>query len=92
MNTDKLKKAAAHYLVGLLATMWNAGWNGVAAILGIDGAALTGVSEQIKVLTLHQMVAAFVGGAIIHGIIWIKAHPIPEDFADTNPPMPPPKP
>jgi len=87
MNTDKLKKAALHYLQGLFATMWNAGWNGVAAILGIDGAALTGVSDKLQVLTAHQMIAAFLGGAIIHGIIWIKSHPIPEDF-DTAPPMP----
>lgn len=80
-----VSKFLKHYAAGLLATAWNGGIGGVAGILGIDGAAVAGV-QDIHVLTLHEMLAAFLGAAFVHGIFWLKAHPVPESF-DTNAPF-----
>lgn len=86
---DRILKALKHALFGLFATMWNAGWNAACGIAGIDGIAMSGLSDHVHVLSLHEMLSAFVGAAVIHGALWIKNHPIPESL-DTTPPMPPP--
>ena len=86
----KLISAIKHYALGLLAAMWNGGISSVAAILGIDAVAMSGATQTNRILNLHEMASAFGGACIIHGVMWLKAHPLPEKYDDTNPPMPPP--
>lgn len=85
-----LAKAAKHYLAGLLAASWNGAIGAVAGILGVDGAALVGVPD-VQVLSLHAMGSAFCGAFVVHGIFWLKAHPLPETYDSTAPFFPPPK-
>lgn len=64
----------------------------LAGIIGIDGASLTGLSTQARILNAHEMFAAFVGGFLMHGLFWLKAHPMPEIYpfdSQSNPPLPP---
>lgn len=89
MNFDKLKKAAIHYTLGMLAASWNGGVGAVAGILGIAGVSAAGV-ESVHVLNMREMGAAFVGAFVLHAVMWLKAHPIPAPF-ETNPPIPVPK-
>lgn len=78
-----------HYLAGMLASAWNGAIGAVAGIGGIDGAAMTGIGD-VQVLSLHSMGAAFAGAFVIHGIFWLKAHPLPEDFQTNSPFFPAP--
>lgn len=84
---SSLRLAFRHYLLGLLAASWNGGIGAVAGILGIDGMSLTGVSTEARLLNWQEMIGAFVGASVIHGIFWLKAHPLPEDWR-TQPPFP----
>lgn len=79
------KSAAKHYLLGLLAASWNGAIGAVAGILGIDSAAMTGAAPDARILNGHEMLAAFVGAFVLHGIMWLKAHPMPETYDDTQP-------
>lgn len=83
-----LRLAARHYVLGMLSASWNGGIGAVAAILGIDGASVTGASPDAHVLNWHEMLSAFVGAFFISGIFWLKAHPLPENW-NTQPPFPP---
>jgi len=85
-----LAKTAKHFFAGLLAASWNGGIGGVAGILGIDGAAIAGV-PNVQVLDWHGMLSAFFGAFAIHGILWLEAHPLPENYDSTAPFFPPPK-
>lgn len=71
-------KAIKHYLWGLGASMVNGGISSVSGILGIDGVSMTGLSSQARILNGHEMLAAFCGACLVHGIFWLKAHPLPE--------------
>lgn len=82
-----MKKAIKHYLLGLIAAAWNGGISSVAGILGIDTVAMIGATQHAQILNAHEMVAAFGGAFVLHAIMWLKAHPIPEDF-DTETPFP----
>lgn len=86
-----LLKFIRHYFAGLLATMWNGGIGSVAAILGIDGAAMIGATQNARILDWHEMSSAFIGACVLHGIFWLKAHPLPETFDSTAPFFPAPK-
>jgi hypothetical protein len=74
-----------HYLVGLVAAMWNGGISGVAGILGINGASLTGIAPEARVLNFSEMASAFTGAVVIHGIFWLKSHPLPESLDTGHP-------
>jgi uncharacterized membrane protein YeaQ/YmgE (transglycosylase-associated protein family) len=89
MNTNKLRKTVVHYVLGLLAASWNGGIGAVAGIVGIAGANLTGVITDVRMLNGHEMLSAFIGAFILHAIMWLKAHPLPEDLKDSEPPFPP---
>lgn len=89
MTAEKFRAAAKHYLLGLLAASWNGAISSVAGIAGIDAAAMTGATQDARILNMHEMGAAFGGAFVLHGLMWLKAHPIPENF-DTTPPIPPP--
>lgn len=84
--SPKFLSALQHYLWGLFATAWNAGWTSVGGIVGIDAVAISGVSTEVHVLSWHAMLSGFLGSAIVHMIMWINKHPLKEDY-DTNPPM-----
>lgn len=90
-----LKTAVRHYLLGLFSAMWNGGVSAVAVILGIGGAAVSGVVE-VEALDLGQMLSAFAGAAVVHGVFWLKSHPLPENwsglFKPPTAPVVPPKP
>lgn len=73
-------KTIKHYLMGLMASAWNGGISSVSAILGIDAVAMTGAEQVNRVLNAHEMGSAFIGACVIHGVMWLKAHPIPEDY------------
>lgn len=75
---------AKHYLAGVLAAAFNGGISGVAGIFGIDTLAIAGV-QAIHVLNWHEMGAAFLGGFVLHGIFWLKAHPLPESYDTAAP-------
>lgn len=81
----KLKSAVLHYLAGVLAAAFNGGIGSVAAIAGIDGVSLSGVANDARVLNGHEMLSAFLGACVIHGIFWLKAHPLPENFESAPP-------
>ena len=90
MNSDKIKSFAKHYFFGLLTSSWNGGIGAVSGIVGIDALAMTGASQQARVLNWHEMGAAFGGAVFLHAIMYFKSHPLPETL-DTNPPLPAPK-
>ncbi len=71
-----------HYIYGIFAAGWNGGWNALAGIVGVDVAGLTGATKDSQILNAHQMMWAFFGSFVIHAIIWIKAHPIPDQLSD----------
>jgi len=85
-----LAKTAKHYFAGLLAASWNGGIGGVAGIFGIDGAAIMGV-PNVQVLDWHGMLSVFCGAFVVHGILWLKAHPIPENYDSNSPFFPAPE-
>lgn len=86
MTSDDFKKLAKHYIYGLFASAWNGGIGAVAGILGIDGASMSGLSGEARVLNVHEMIAAFAGAFVLNGIFWLKSHPIP-DTIETEPPF-----
>lgn len=67
--------------------MWNGGISSVAAILGIDAVAMSGATQTNRILNPHEMLSAFGGACVIHGVMWLKAHPLPEDYSETTPPI-----
>lgn len=75
-----MRIAARHYLLGLFSASWNGGIGAVATILGIDVAAMTGATTESRVLNPHEMGSAFVGGFVVSGFLWLRAHPLPEDW------------
>jgi hypothetical protein len=85
-----LAKTAKHFLAGMLAAAWNGAIGSVAGILGIDSAAMAGV-PNVQVLDWRGMASAFIGAFVVHGIFWLKAHPLPETYDNTAPFFPPPK-
>lgn len=87
MNPNILK-SIKHYVAGLISSAWNGGIGALAGILGIDGASMTGLSTEIHVLNWREMGAAFLGACVLHAVMWLKSHPLPETY-DTNPPMSP---
>ena len=76
--------AAKHYLAGAISASINGGVSGVAGILGIDAAAISGLPD-VQVLNWKGMLAAFIGGFVIHGFMWLKAHPLPESYDTAAP-------
>ncbi len=87
-----------HYLRGLLFASWNGGISALVAVLGVDGAAMSGLdhmldstSQPAHVLNVHEMLSAFLGACFIHGLLWLKAHPLPETAETVSPfaPQPP---
>jgi hypothetical protein len=89
MNREKIRSAIRHYLFGLFASSWNGAISAVAGILGVGAAAVGGV-PGVQSLDARQMASAFAGAFLLHGVMWLKAHPIPTDL-ETNPPIPAPK-
>lgn len=87
MNS-KIAIAIKHYLFGMLAASWNGGIGAAAGIIGVAGASTVGVPD-VQVLSYGQMASAFGGAFILHAIMWLKNHPIPEKLSETNPPIPP---
>jgi hypothetical protein len=79
------KKFIRHYLAGMLASMWNGGIGAVAGIMGINGASLSGVAPDARILNASEMLSAFVGAVVIHGVFWLKSHPVPENFGTRSP-------
>lgn len=77
MSTDKIKHWAQHYIAGLLAASFNGGISALAGTLGIAGVAAVGALPVLS-LTPSQMLSAWVGGVVIHGVMWLKANPVPE--------------
>lgn len=75
---------AKHYLAGVLSAAWNGGISGVSGIVGVDAIALSGIANA-QVLNWQSMVSAFLGAFVIHGIMWLKAHPLPEEYETTAP-------
>lgn len=96
MTLDKFKSAVLHFGLGMTSAAWNGGISSVAAILGIDAVAISGADaaalpigqQTARVLNVHEMLSAFLGACIIHAVMWLKAHPLPETYDDTNPPIP----
>lgn len=74
-----------HYLAGVVSAGWNGAIGAVAGILGIDSVAMTGALAEVRVLNWHEMASAFVGAFVLHGILWLKAHPLPEEYDSTAP-------
>ena len=89
---NPILKYARHLLAGLLSSMWNGGIGALAGIFGIDGASLTGAAPQARILNMHEMASAFVGACILHGIFWLKSHPLPETYDTAAPFFPAAKP
>lgn len=94
-TAQQFRLLARHYLLGLLSASWNGGIGALAGILGITGASVSGISTEIRVLNWEEMSAAFAGAFVVSGIFWLKAHPLPEDWAkiaqqqqDNTPPSP----
>lgn len=80
--------AVKHYLWGLAASAINGGVSSLAGIIGIDGVSITGLSADARVLNWHEMIAAFAGAFVVHGLFWLKSHPLPEQYpfdSSTNP-------
>jgi hypothetical protein len=75
---------AKHYLAGVLSAAWNGGISGVSGIVGVDAIAFTGVAN-VQVLNWQSMASAFLGAFVIHGVMWLKAHPLPEEYETTAP-------
>ncbi len=91
MNPTTLARTAKHYFAGMVAASWNGGIGSVAGILGIDSAAMSGASPDARILNWHEMGAAFLGAFVLHGIFWLKAHPLPENYDSQAPFFPAPK-
>lgn len=92
---SKLRLAFRHYLLGFLSAAWNGGIGALATILGVDTVSITGISQEVRILNGHEMISAFVGGMLLAGVMWLKNHPLPENWSTvapwTNPtPTPPP--
>lgn len=86
MNKTTILRFFRHYFAGMLASMWNGGIGAVAGILGINGASLTGVAPDARILNISEMLSAFAGAVVLHGVFWLKSHPLPENF-DTALPL-----
>lgn len=84
-------KAAKHYLAGFIASSFNGGIGAVSAILSVDGASISGLAPQARVLNGHEMISCFVGACTLHGFLWLKAHPLPENYDTSAPFFPAPK-
>lgn len=84
----KFASLLKHYALGLFSASWNGAIGAVAGILGIDAVAMSGTTAQARILNWHEMAAAFGGAFVLHGIMWLKNHPLPEDYDQTNPPIP----
>ncbi len=82
--TKTVGQFIGHYLYGIFAAGWNGGWNAVAGIVGVDVAGLTGATADSRILNLHEMLWAFMGSFVIHGLLWLKAHPIPDKLSDDS--------
>ena len=85
MDSKSFGTAVKHYLGGCGSAAFNGGVSSLAGTLGIDTAAMTGLSTHAHVLTPHEMLSAFLGACFIHGLIWIKMHPLPEDWSTVFP-------
>ncbi len=77
-------KTTKHFLAGFLSSAWNGGIGALAGIMGNDGAAMAGVPD-VQVLSFKAMFAVFFGAAILHGVFWLKAHPLPEEYDSASP-------
>lgn len=84
MIPARVKSYVIHYAYGLFAAGWNGAWNAVAGIVGIDAAAMSGATTDTRVLNAKEMAAAFVGAFLIHGVLWLKAHPIPAELPNES--------
>jgi hypothetical protein len=83
--TAVVAKSFKHYLAGVLSAGWNGAIGAVAGIMGIDGTAITGLSSEVRILNWHEMAAGFAGAFVLHGVLWLKAHPLPEDYDSAAP-------
>ena len=99
-NTMNPKVASyiRHYAFGLLTSSWNGAIKAVAAIIGVDGIALSGAdslidktSQPARILNVHEMICAFLGSFILHAFLYFYTHPFPESL-ETAAPFPPPNP
>lgn len=92
--SSKFSSSIRHYVLGLGSASFNGGISSLAAIFGIDAVAFTGADaaalpaqQTARILNVHEMICAFLGAFVIHGVMWMKAHPLPETYDDTTPPM-----
>lgn len=86
MNSKSIIRAVKHYVFGLLASSWNGGISAVAGILGIGVANVSGIPD-VHVLNGSEMASVFAGAFLLHAVMWLKTHPVPTEFHDTNPPI-----
>ena len=76
--------AAKHYLAGVLSAAFNGGVAGLGGILGLTGMSLAGV-KSVPLLDWHGMMSAFIGCFVLHGVIWLLKHPLPETYDTAAP-------
>ena len=76
--------AARHYLAGIIFAAINGGFAGIGGIAGIDLASMAGMPD-VQTLNWKGMVAAFIGGFVIHAVRWQMAHPLPESYDTAAP-------
>lgn len=77
------KSYAIHYAKGLVASAANGAVVAIGAIVG--PATMNALGVAVASLTPHQVLAAGIGGAIISGLGYLKAHPFPVDNPDGTP-------
>lgn len=87
MNTAKIRSLAAHYLLGCLASCWNAGIKAVKLSGGITTAAVA-MPQYVPVPTLATLLSVFGAAVFWEAIDYFSDRPLPVISAPptTNPP------
>lgn len=77
----------SHWLRGLWTACLQGGCSAAVGTLGIAGGEAIGLNVQM--LGYKQMGAVFLGAFVVHGLIFLKANPFPEEIKPvTKPPFP----
>lgn len=76
-----------HWLRGLWVASFQGGCSAAVGSLGLLGGDLAGL--HVQMLSFKQMGAVFLGAFVVHGLIFLKANPFPEEIKPvTKPPFP----
>ena len=86
----KLITFVRHYFAGFLSAGWNGAIGAMAGIIGNDVVSISGVT-QARIFNGHEMASVFAGAFVLHAVLWIKAHPLPENYDSSAPFYPPAK-